>query len=64
MAMKTVGDLLRVLNYYKENYPEFEKYILCTDVADGDSFEHDFRDIEIYINTDIGQVEIGASDNE
>jgi hypothetical protein len=60
MAMRTVGDLIRVLNYYKENYPEFEKYNLCIDVADDDSYEHDFRDIELYINTDIGQVEIGA----
>ena len=34
MAMRTVGDLIRVLNYYKENYPEFEKYNLCIDVAD------------------------------
>lgn len=57
--MKTVGDLLRVLNWYKENYPEFEKYNLCIDVADGDSLAHNFKDIELYINTDIGQVEIG-----
>ena len=57
--MKTVGDLLRVLNWYKENYPEFEKYNLCIDVADGDSLVHNFKDIELYINTDIGQVEIG-----
>lgn len=62
MAMRTVGDLIRVLNYYKENenYPEFEKYNLCIDVADDDAFLPDFRDIELYINSDIGQVEIGA----
>jgi hypothetical protein len=64
MAMKTVGDLLRVLNYYKENYPEFEKYLLCIDAAPEDEIYHDFRDIELYINSDIGQVEIMADDKE
>lgn len=62
--MRTVGDLIRVLNYYAENYPEFEKYNLCIDVADDNSYLHDFRDIELYINTDIGQVEIGHSDDK
>ena len=64
MAMRTVGDVIRVLNYYKDNYPEFEKYNLCIDVADDDSYKHDFRDIELYINSDIGQVEVGYSDND
>ena len=62
--MRTVGDLIRVLNYYAENYPEFEKYNLCIDVADDNSYLHDFRDIELYINTDIGKFEIGHSDKE
>ena len=64
MAMKTIGDLLRVLNYYKENYPEFEKYLLCIDASPDDEVYHDFRDIELYINSDIGQVEIMISDEE
>lgn len=64
MAMKTVGDLMRILNFYNEHYPEFEKYNLCIDVAGDDAIYHDFRDIELYINTDIGQVEISADDKE
>lgn len=62
--MKTIGDLIRVLDYYKENYPEFEKYILTIDAADDDSLTHDFRDVEMYINTDIGQVELSYSDKD
>ena len=62
--MKTIGDLIKVLDYYKENYPEFEKYILTIDAADGDSLTHDFRNVEMYINTDIGQVELSYSDKD
>ena len=62
--MKTVGDLIKVLNYYSSIYPEFEKYNLCIDAADEDSIVHDFRDIVLYINSDIGQVEISADDKE
>lgn len=62
--MKTVGDLMSVLNFYNEHYPEFEKYILCIDAADEDSIVRDLRDIVLYINTDIGQVEIMADDKE
>ena len=29
-----------------------------------DSIGHDFRDIVLYINSDIGQVEISADDKE
>lgn len=62
--MNTVGDLLRVLNYYKDNYPEFEKYILTIDAADDDSLTHDFRGVELYVNTDIGQVEISYTEKD
>lgn len=62
--MKTIGDLIKVLDYYKENYPEFEKYILTIDAADEESLTHDFRDVEMYINTDIGQVELSYSDKD
>ena len=64
MSMKTVGDLMRILNFYNEHYPEFEKYNLCIDAADEDSIGHDFRDIVLYINSDIGQVEISADDKK
>lgn len=62
MAIKTVGDLMRILNFYNERYSEFEKYNLCIDAAGEDSIIHDFRDIVLYINSDIGQVEIMADD--
>ena len=60
--MKTVGELLTILNYYKEHYPEFEKYGLCINVADDDDFIPELKGIGIYINSDIGQVEIYADD--
>lgn len=60
--MKTIGDLLTILNYYKECYPEFEKYNLCIDVADDDDLLPDLREVGLYINSDIGQVEIFADD--
>ena len=56
--MKTIGDLIKVLEYCKEQYPEFEKYSLCIDVAPDDADIPDLRSIRFYINTDIGQVEI------
>ena len=60
--MKTIGDLLTILNYYKEFYPEFEKYNLCIDVADDNDLLPDLREVGLYINSDIGQVEIFADD--
>ena len=56
--MRTVGELLETLLYYKENYPEFEKYNLCMDIAPDEAEYPDLRDITLYVNTDIGQVEI------
>ena len=59
--MRTIGDLLTILNHYKDNYPEFEKYNLCIDVSPNDDFQGigpDLRDVKLYVNTDIGQVEI------
>ena len=58
--MKTVGDLIRTLEYWKEQYPEFEKYNLCMDVAPDDAKYPDLRDICMFIDSDIGQVEIMA----
>lgn len=60
--MKTIGDLLNVLNFYKEFYPDFEKYNLCIDVADGNDVLPVLKEIGIFINSDIGQVEIFAED--
>lgn len=56
--MKTVGDLMNELQRLKEQIPEFEKFNLCMNVADDDAIYPDLRDVELYINTDIGQVEI------
>lgn len=62
--MKTVGDLIKVLNYYSSTYPEFEKYNLCINIADDNDIYPNLKDVEIYINSDIGQVEISAVTEE
>ena len=56
--MNTIGDLIKTLEYCKEKYPEFEKYNLCIDIAPDDAEIPDLRSVSLYINTDIGQVEI------
>ena len=55
---------MRILNFYNEHYPEFEKYNLCIDAADEDSIVHDFTVIVLFINSDIGQVEMSAITEE
>ena len=62
--MKTVGDLMNLLNYYNSIYPEFEKYNLCIDIADGNDIYPNLKDVRIYINSDIGQVEMSAITEE
>ena len=62
--MKTVGDLIRVLNYYNSIYPEFEKYNLCINIAADDDIYPNLKDVEMYINSDIGQVELSAITEE
>ena len=62
--MKTVGDLMDLLNYYNSIYPEFEKYNLCIDISDDNDIYPNLKDVEIYINSDIGQVEISAITEE
>ena len=62
--MKTVGDLMELLNYYNTIYPEFEKYNLCIDIADGNDTYPNLKDVRIYINSDIGQVEMSAITEE
>ena len=62
--MKTVGDLIRVLNYYNSIYPEFEKYNLCMNIADDNDIYPNLKEVEVYINSDIGQVEMSAITEE
>ena len=62
--MQTVGDLMEVLEFYDSNFPEFRKFSLCMDVAPDYAEMPDLRDINLYINTDIGQVEIYAKMDE
>lgn len=53
--MNTVRDFINVL----EKLPEEQKdYILCIDAADGYESIPRLRNVALYINTDIGQVEI------
>lgn len=56
--MRTVDDLMKVLEFYDSNLPEFRKFSLCMDVAPDYVEMPDLRDVNLYINTDIGQVEI------
>lgn len=58
--MNTIGDLIKTLEYCKEQYPEFEKYNLCIDVAPDDAKYPDLKAVCIFIDSDIGQVEIMA----
>ena len=62
--MKTVGDLMKVLKHYGSIYPEFEKYNLCINIADDNDTYPNLKDVEIYINSDIGQVEMSAIKEE
>ena len=62
--MRTDGDLIKVLNYYSSILPEFEKYNLCIDISDDNDIYPNLKDVEIYINSDIGQVEISAITEE
>ena len=62
--MRTVGDLIKVLNYYSSILPEFEKYNLCIDISDDNDIYPNLKDVEIYINSDIGQVEMSAITEE
>lgn len=56
--MKTVDDLIKTLEECKERYPEFGKYVICIDAAKDEDKYPNLKDVKLYINTDIGQVEI------
>lgn len=56
--IQTVDDLIRELETCKERYPEFGKYCVCIDVADDNEIYPKLKSPKLYVNTDIGQVEI------
>lgn len=62
--MNTVDDLINILNKYKEYYPEFDKYNICINVANDDDIYPKLKDVCLYINSDIGQVEFFAKTND
>lgn len=60
----TVGDLLEIINYYKEHYSEFEKYDVCLDISRPNDELPNLKTPRLYVNTDIGQVEFFVLDEE
>ena len=62
--IKTVDDLINVLTDCKNRYPEFGKYIICVDASNPDDIIPNLKEPKLYINTDIGQVEIFTEDEE
>lgn len=60
----TVDDFIKVLEDCKEKYSEFGKYIICVDVSKPDDVIPTLKEPKLYINTDIGQVEIFTEDED
>ena len=60
----TVDDLINVLTDYKNRYPEFGKYNICVNASNPDDNIPTLKEPMLYINTDIGQVEIYTEDDE
>lgn len=56
--INTVDDLIETLEECKKRYTEFGKYIVCVNDAGPDDIYPNLKDPKLYINTDIGQVEI------
>lgn len=56
--IKTVDDLIEILENCKKRYSEFGKYIICVNTSADDDIIPTLKDPKLYINTDIGQVEI------
>lgn len=54
----TVDDLINILTDCKNQYPEFGKYIICVNASNSDDVIPTLKEPMLYINTDIGQVEI------
>ena len=62
--IQTVNDLINVLTDYKNLYPEFGKYNICVNASNPDDIIPTLKEPLLYINTDIGQVEIYTEDDE
>ena len=60
----TVDDFIKVLEDCKEKYSEFGKYIICVDASKPDDIIPTLKEPKLYINTDIGQVEIFTEDED
>ena len=60
--IQTVDDLINTLEKCKELYPEFGKYIICVDASKPNDIIPTLKEPKLYINTDIGQVEIFTDD--
>ena len=56
--INTVDDLIELLESCKKLYPEFGKYSICIDASNDDDIIPTLKEPKLYINTDIGQVEI------
>lgn len=62
--IQTVDDLINTLEKCKELYTEFGKYIICVDASKPNDIIPTLKELKLYINTDIGQVEIFTDDIE
>lgn len=62
--IKTVDDLIKTLEDCKNRYPEFGKYIICVNASNPDDIKPTLKEPMLYINTDIGQVEIYTEDDD
>ena len=62
--IQTVDDLINILTDCKNRYPEFDKYIICVNTSNPDDIIPTLKEPMLYINTDIGQVEIYTKDDD
>ena len=62
--ISTVDDLIKILEKYKTRYSDFGKYIICVNDSNPDDVIPTLKTPKLYINTDIGQVEIYTDDDE
>lgn len=56
--INTVDDLINTLEDCKKQYTEFGKYIICVNTSNDNDIIPTLKEPKLYINTDIGQVEI------
>lgn len=62
--ISTVDDLIEILEKYKKRFSEFGKYIICVNDSNPDDVIPTLKPPKLYINTNIGQVEIYTDDDE